>query len=159
MQIFIKTFDNTLLLEVSSNTSVMNVKEKIWATKGIPIKQQILHFSGIELNDKKCLGEYNICDISILILSLRLKGGMLICVRSTISMFHGGSGDGRKLVLDVESTDTIRSIKETILMCEGVPIRTQIISFGGKIMENSRTLEECTIHENSTLVLFTMPSG
>ncbi len=159
MQIFIKILETTLLLEVDSNSTIMNIKEKIWAKQGIPVQQQILIFSGISLADKKRVAEYNTHELSTLKLSLRLNGGMLIYVRSTINMFHGGSGDGHKLVLDVDSEDTIRSIKETILLREGIPIRAQMLSLGGKMLENQKTVEECVMCEFSTLLLIAMPSG
>ena len=76
MKIFVKTLTGkTITLYVDPKEHIEITKIRIRKKEGIPIDQQRLVFSGIQLEDNKTLSDYNIQYESILYVILRLRGG------------------------------------------------------------------------------------
>jgi len=74
----------------------------------------------------------------------RLRGGQQLQVKTLA---------GKTLTIEVEPTESIESIKQKIADQEGVEESTQRLIFGGKQLENGKTLQDYDISEDATVHL------
>lgn len=66
---------------------------------------------------------------------------------------------GDTILLEVESGDSIDNVKQKVQDAAGVPVAEQYLCYGGKFLEDGRTLADYNIQKDSTLQLQRVPGG
>jgi ubiquitin len=145
MQLFVKTLTGkTVSIEVEEGESIEDVKAKIAEKEGIPPEQQRLIFGGQQLQDSKTLDDYDVGDDATLHLVLRLRGGMQLFVKTLA---------GKTVSIEVEEGESIEDVKAKIAEKEGIPPEQQRLIFGGQQLQDSKTLDDYDVGDDSTLHL------
>ena len=143
IKIIIKYLDNSTIYEVNDNITIQELKTKIQDKEWISIEKQNLYFKDKLLENDKNLIDYNIIENSIINLNLITKR-IVVYAKPIL---------GKKISLDVKNIEKIENIKKAIQNHEKIPQDLQVLKYNNIILENSKTLEEYKIENNSILDL------
>ena len=143
IKLFVKTTaDEIVILEANSNDTIASIKKKIQKDKeGTSSDKFKIIFDGRQLVDEGTLSEYNI------------QNGSTVQVKPREPMQIFIKLPGKTKALNVEESDTIENVKRMIQHTEGYHPEQQMFCFGGKYLEDRKTLCEYAIQKESTLHL------
>ncbi|BDA40704.1 probable ubiquitin-NEDD8-like protein RUB1 [Coccomyxa sp. Obi] len=137
-----KVFLGRTAIDVHSGTSIEDLKNCIQGC--IASDEYSISFRGVPFEDHKTLGHYDIPAEATLSLSRRLRGGMMIKVKTLT---------GKEIEIDIEPSDTIERVKERVEEKEGIPPIQQRLIFAGKQMNDDKTAKDYNIEGGSVLHL------
>ncbi|GMH38167.1 hypothetical protein BSKO_06051 [Bryopsis sp. KO-2023] len=145
MQIFVKNLTGKpIVLDADASETVDSLKRRMQMEEGVSLEDQRIIFAGRQLDNGLSLGECGVEKGSTVNLCLRLRGGMMIKVKTLT---------GKEIEIDIDPTDTIERIKERVEEKEGIPPVQQRLIFAGKQMSDDKTAREYNIEGGSVLHL------
>ncbi|KAK4420532.1 Ubiquitin-NEDD8-like protein RUB1 [Sesamum alatum] len=141
-------------MDVGTQEPILEIKNKIQHFLGIPVDSQTLTVCDWELIDGLDLDDYPlISDGTKMHLSTDHAGPPHLSPSTKMKITVKFSS--RKFQIDVDNTDTVRSLKEKIHIVDGTPIRRMTLFFNGAEMEDDfRSLSEYGVQESSEIVVF-----
>lgn len=146
IQIFMDTpSGKKISIKMEPTNTIRLAKSKIQDKEGIPPDKQRLMLDGRQLEENSILHDC-VQKESILRLVLKVHGPLHINVTETKT--------GKKITLDVESSDSVKHVKTKIYVKKGIPIAQQRLSLEGKELEDDRALSDYNIGSSSEIYLF-----
>ncbi|KAM3262860.1 hypothetical protein ACQJBY_053163 [Aegilops geniculata] len=153
MKICIRTLDNPLF--VKSSDTVDSVKAKINDEYGIHPGQQRLLFDKTTMTSRSI--PYKILQGCRTLANYNIQNGatldLVVCHRPRPMQIFVKNLEGKTLPFMVESSDTVRSVKEKIEQVDGIDPAIQRLLFAGRQLEDGFTLAEYKIQHESTFHL------
>ncbi|XP_044947731.1 polyubiquitin-like [Hordeum vulgare subsp. vulgare] len=140
MYIYVKNpTGRTIRLKVSASDTLCTVKAKIQ-------DQYRLVFDGVQLEDKLTLEDHGI------------DHGSMLELQEKMQIFVTEMPADKTMALEVDSHDTIGSVKAKIEYMEGFPKGRQCLIFANKrLHDDNLTLADNNIEKESTLLLLLQP--
>jgi len=143
VQLAIKTYKlGTILLYMQSSDTIAQVKEEIFAQKGVPVDLQRLVYKGKALANADTLSMHaNLSDgETLLVVDSAPAPAESKTFEVNIKTYKLGT-----ILLYMQPSDTIAQVKEKIFAQKGVPVDLQRLVYKGKALANADTL---SMHAN-----------
>ncbi|KAL2474294.1 Ubiquitin-like superfamily protein [Abeliophyllum distichum] len=139
---------------LSPQEPILEIKNKIQHSHGIPVSSQTLTVCGWELIDGLDLDDYPLISEGTKIY-LSTKHTPLVLQQHNGKIKITVKFAARKIDIEVDKTDSVRSLKEKIHIVDGTPIKRMTLFFSGSEMEDDyRSLVEYGIGEFSEIIVF-----
>ena len=153
-RILVKTlFGKIITLHAKPNDTIQQLKRMIEDKENIPLQMQTLTFASNRLDNNKTLRDYNLQTDTTLHLLLTPVRQSNVSHNSKTSIQIFVKHYLREIILDVEPTDTIQTVKAYIEDKESIPYNKQRLMFQSEELENNKTVTDCNIKNESTLGL------
>ncbi|GAB2274880.1 hypothetical protein Dimus_009651 [Dionaea muscipula] len=153
MRVIIVTALYEFPIDVSRQEAVHEVKQKIESILGIPVAIQTLAVLGWELLDGLDMDDYHI-------ITEGTRINLTIEVEDQLPFEHHNKMhiiikfSSRAINMEVERTETVRSLKEKVHIIDGTPIKRMSLYFSGLEMEEELSyLSEYGITDFSEVVV------
>ena len=146
MKIIINYAENMVPLDISGDSFIWTIKEKLRYVLNIEPQDQFYFFKGGILMDNKCLSNYNIQEGNIITLYTYLPESkkMEITIKTLT---------GKEYTLNVEPSNRVVDVKFMIEKKESLIIDKQRLIYEGFQLDDNRTLADYKIGSNSVLHL------
>ncbi|KAL4620174.1 hypothetical protein ACB092_06G134800 [Castanea dentata] len=155
MRVVVVTRTLEFVMEVGLQEPVLEIKMKIEQLLGVPVASQTLSLSGWELMDGLDMEDYPIVTegtkIDLTFKSMIILPPLNHCSKIQILVKFSS----RQFNIEVDTTETVRSLKEKIHIIDGTPIKRMSLFYCGiELQEDFRNLTEYGIHEFSEIIVF-----
>ena len=146
MKIIINYAENMVPLDISGDSFIWTIKEKLRYVLNIEPQNQFYFFKGGILRDNKCLSSYNIQEGNIITLYTYLPESkkMEITIKTLT---------GKEYTLNVEPSNRVVDVKFMIEKKESLIIDKQRLIYEGFQLDDNRTLADYKIGSNAVLNL------
>ncbi|GMH11034.1 hypothetical protein Nepgr_012875 [Nepenthes gracilis] len=153
MRVIIVTGINEFSIEIGCRESVREIKQKVENILDIPVASQTLAVFGWELIDGLDMDDYPVITEGTRIdLKVESAEGPALEPYNKIQITIKFSS--RRLNVEVERTETVRSLKEKIHIIDGTPIKRMALYFSGVEMEEEfRHLSEYGVSQFSEVAV------
>lgn len=152
-------------MEVGPQEPILEMKRRIQNLLGVPMASQTLSVFGWELIDGLDMEDYPIITdgtkIDLAILTTQQNHPYPLDHHhqqqqpSNTKIHITVKFSARKINIEVDATDTVRSLKEKIHIIDGTPIKRMALFFSGNELEEEyQSLSECGIREFSEVIVY-----
>jgi len=154
IKIFVKVKDKLTTVSVPSSDPARSIKLIMQGSDGYPVPLQRLFFEGAELDDGRALVSHSIRNGSVVDLRVHESPQMQIQVKTL---------GGKRAMLHVKRSDTIRTVKTMIQDRWGYDLDSISLIHAGKALDNNQplqTLADYEVQDGDTIhLVFRFPGG